>query len=228
MKSGSGGDLRPPKLPIDLTPIELAGLYDENEFSQASLSGDCSDQSAAGLLFEQCAIRRVNLLNTHFSGLRVYNCRLDHCDLSGAQWEEARLRRTEWVDCRLRGASLIDSRCEDVNFSGCSMDDAFFAGVIFRAARFTRCSLRKVNFEGADLSGVIFDQCDLSGAKLPGAKLKGADLRSSNIEGMQVGIADLGGVKVTMAQALQVAALLGIVIREVGEEDNPPDPQLLP
>jgi uncharacterized protein YjbI with pentapeptide repeats len=224
MKTLRRGGIRPPEIPADQIPLELSVLHDEDTFSQAILSGDCSEQGGRALRFEQCVIRRVNLLNTRLTGLRIFNCCLDHCDLSGAQWEEARLRRTEMRDCRLRGANLIDSHCEDLYFSDCLMDDAFLAGVIFRGARFTHCSLRKVNFEGANLSGVVFDHCDLSGAMLSGAKLNDTDLRSSNIEGVRVGVADLKGVMMTSAQALQAAALLGIVIREEGEEEPPEAP----
>lgn len=220
MKPVSRGGIQPPQIPAGLDPLELAILRDGDEFSRAALSGDCTGQAAGRLLLEQCVLRRVTLLNTRLRVLRGADCRLERCDLSGAQWEGARLRRVELRDCRLRGANFSDARIEEAVFTGCSADEAYFAGAVFQPARFVKCSLRAVSFEGADLGGVTFNGCDLSGANLTGAKLTGADFRSATIDGLVVGIADLRGARVTPAQALQVAALLGIEISELDDESS--------
>ncbi len=50
-------------------------------------------------------------------------------------------------------------------------------------------------------------------ADLTGAKLRGTDFRGADIEGITVRAEDLRGAVVTPAQAIELARLLGIVIR---------------
>ena len=50
-------------------------------------------------------------------------------------------------------------------------------------------------------------------ADLTGAKLKGADLRGADIEGITARAEDVRGAIVTPAQAMELARLLGLVIR---------------
>ena len=50
----------------------------------------------------------------------------------------------------------------------------------------------------------------------PASKLVGADLRSSEIDGVVLLPADVRGAIVSPAQAMDLARLLGIVIREPG------------
>jgi len=46
----------------------------------------------------------------------------------------------------------------------------------------------------------------------------GADLRGSKLEGVQAGTQELKGVIVDSTQAIQIAGLLGIIVKEKGEE----------
>jgi len=64
----------------------------------------------------------------------------------------------------------------------------------------------------------VFEDCDLARADLRRAVLRGADLRGSQLDGVQAGPEEFSGAIVDSAQALQIAGLLGIVIREKGEE----------
>jgi hypothetical protein len=52
---------------------------------------------------------------------------------------------------------------------------------------------------------------------LHGAKLAGTDLRGSIIDGLVVGAKELQGVIVDRLQAVQIAGLLGIVVKD-GED----------
>jgi uncharacterized protein YjbI with pentapeptide repeats len=131
----------------------------------------------------------------------------------------ARLRRVEFSGCRLLGAALAEGTLEDVFFQDCPIERANFSWAVFKGARFEKCNLREAVFLGADLSGVVFRNCDLSGADLRDAHLTGADLRGSVLDGLKVGVKDLQGAILTTVQVMQVMGLLGIQIKELGEED---------
>ena len=188
------------------------------EYSSLAISGsDLSRQVAAALLFEKAALRHVNLARTRLTGLRAVDARFDACDMSGADWDKARFRRVVWSGCRLWGAALLDGYFDDVLFENCGAEKAVFASGKFKSVRFEKCDLRGASFQEADLSGVVFHQCDLSQADLRGTRLKDTDLRGSVIDGVQVSVKELQGAMIEPAQAIVVAGLLGLIVRERDE-----------
>lgn len=209
-----------PQLPKRLDPAGPEMIADHTQLLQVLLAEiDLTGLQAANLLLEQVGCRRVILVKSHFSGLRLFDSRLESCDLAGARWEKARLRRVELLGCRLLGADLAEASCEDVLFRDCHGEKATFVAASFRAARFEKCNLQGASFEGADLSGVVFQECDLAGADLRGARLKDADFRRANLNGVQAGIKELQGAIIAPIQAIQVVGLLGLVVKELEEPE---------
>jgi uncharacterized protein YjbI with pentapeptide repeats len=214
-------DVQPPRLPRHLLAEDAAGvrLIDGEVYGQ-SLISDCqlAGQAAAGVVFEQMHLRRVDFGRTRLARSRFVDVRFEACDLSSVDWEKSHFRRVELIGCRLLGARMPDSYFADTLIRDCSAELVFLTAAEFKAARFERTSLLEANFDAADLSGVVFVKCDLSGSNLRGANLAGADLRSSVIGGVQVGIAELQGAIVDSMQAAQIAALLGLVVKDAGED----------
>jgi uncharacterized protein YjbI with pentapeptide repeats len=208
--------IAPPQLPPQLAEIsQLDTLADQSGYTQQALSDcDFSQQSADDLLFEFVSCKHVSFNHTSLTLAQLFDVRLDGCDLAGAEWGKAHLRRVDLSACRLVGLRLSDSSIDDVQLSKCNAELARFWACSFKAARFDHCVLREASFDGSDLSGVIFRDCDLSQADLRNTKLKGADLRGSTLSGVQVGIRELQGVIVTSIQAIQLAGLLGMTIQE--------------
>ena len=210
--------IRPPILILIQRELDLGAFNDGDEFCFDALRGDCSGQVARNITILHCRVRQLNLQNAWLEKLQLSNCEVEHCDFSGAQMEKAHTDCCQISDCRLLGANFNETRFDNVVLTGCLADGAWFSKAKFRAVRFVNCSLRAADFEGADLSGVRLKDCDLSGATLTGAKLAGTDFRGSTIDGLAVTAADLRGAIFTSAQAVQVSALLGIVIEEEGRE----------
>jgi uncharacterized protein YjbI with pentapeptide repeats len=208
--------IQPPQLPKTFAPQTSVG---EQIADHASLTGciltndDFSEQAADDLLFEQVHLKRVMLARTELTTMQMHDVRCDVCDFAGATWENAHLNRIEWRGCRLVGFKLLESQVTDAVIAECNAEFALFWSSVFKAARFERCNLQSASFQDADLSGVVFNACDLSGADLRGAKLVGADLRGSTLDGLNVGIKELQGAIIAPTQAVQVASLLGIVIK---------------
>jgi uncharacterized protein YjbI with pentapeptide repeats len=211
--------IAPPDLPAQLPEVSQLDTFDQSGYTrQALLDCNFASQSADDLLFEYVSCKRVSFNHTSLTLAQLFDMRLDGCDLAGAEWEKAHLRRVEMSGCRLVGMRLSASSLEDVQISKCNAELARFWACSFKAARFDHCVLREASFDDSDLSGVIFRGCDLSQADLRNTKLKGADLRGSNLTGVQVGIKDLQSAIVTPIQAIQLAGLLGVIVQE---EDAP-------
>jgi uncharacterized protein YjbI with pentapeptide repeats len=211
--------IAPPDLPAQLAEVsQLDSLADQSSYTQQALL-DCNfaSQSADDLLFEYVSCKRVSFNHTSLTLAQLFDVRLDGCDLAGAEWEKAHLRRVELIGCRLVGLRLSAASLEDVQLVKCNAELARFWDCSFKAARFDHCVLREASFADSDLSGVIFRDCDLSQADLRNTKLKGADLRGSTLVGVQVGIKELQGAIVTPIQAIQLAGLLGVTVQEEDE-----------
>jgi len=208
--------ITPPQLPAQLAEAtQLDTLVDQAGYAkQALLDCDFSSQHADDVLFEQVSCTRVSFNQSQLALAQLLDARLDSCDLAGAEWTKAHLRRVELSACRLVGFRLSDSSLDEVLIAKCNAELARFWSSSFKAARFDHCVLREASFDGSDLSGVVFRDCDLSNADLRNAKLKGADLRGSTITGVRVGIKDLQGAIVTASQAIQLAGLLGVIVQE--------------
>jgi len=218
MKSSLRQGILSPQLPKQLHTKTIEVLDDHAEYIALTISNcDLTSQAATNLLFEQVCFRHVILNQTRLVKMRVVDSRIEACDLSGADWEKARFRRVEFGGCRLWGTKWLEAYLENVLFKDCEGEEAIFASATFKSARFEKCNLREASFQEADLTGVVFYQCDLTNADLGGTRLKGADFRGSLINGMQVGAKELQGAIIDSVQAIQVAGLLGITVKEIDE-----------
>ncbi|HEU5102790.1 MAG TPA: pentapeptide repeat-containing protein [Roseiflexaceae bacterium] len=208
--------ITPPQLPDQLAEAsQLDPLADQASYArQALLDCDFSSQQADDVLFEQVVCTRVSFNQGQLTLAQLFDARLDSCDLAGAEWSKAHLRRVELGACRLVGLRLSDSSLDEVLITRSNAELARFWSCAFKAARFDHCVLREASFDGSDLSGVVFRDCDLGGADLRNTKLKGADLRGSTLTGVRVGIKELQGAIVTANQAIQLVGLLGVTVRE--------------
>ncbi len=206
--------IEPPALSGDMHSGEVASLSDHDSYTQLiAANAECSGQAADDVLFEQAHLKASRFNETQLTASQWLDVRFESCDVAGAVWEKAYLRRVEWLGCRLVGMQLSEADVADVLFDHCNGEFAQFAQAIFRGARFDHCSLREASFEGANAAGVVFHDCDLSKADFRGAKLRGADFRGSIMSGMQVGYQELQGAIIDPTQALQVAQLLGITVK---------------
>jgi uncharacterized protein YjbI with pentapeptide repeats len=77
--------------------------------------------------------------------------------------------------------------------------------------------MRRLLLEKTVLAGAVFLGCDLTEADLTGSTLKGVDFRGSNLAGVRVDGGQLRGTIIDSLQAIQVAAILGITVKEPGE-----------
>ena len=210
-----------PQLPQarEIVANEPLTLHDLDELSAFTLNEvDLAEQRAAHLTWRGVACRQVRLTDSQFDPLRLTDVLFTGCDLANAQWERVTAQRLAFDECQLIGFDTPDARWQDVTFSHCRAQYAKFRFSKFKRVRFEGCDLRNADFQGSDLSGVIFHKCDLADAQLSGTTLHGTDFRGSTIERMKVGIAELPGAIVEPVQAAYVAGLLGVVIRNEGDE----------
>ncbi len=167
---------------------------------------------------EDALLRKVTGLQVVLRKCSFVNCKMDLCNFTGAQFMLPRLRRVEIANCRMDAVTWFEADCRDVVFRQCRITHASLMYGRFQSARFEDCDLSGTRFDESGLGGVVFDRCNLSGASFNGADLTGTDLRSSTLDGMLAGPRDLMGAVIAPDQASQVVHVLGVTVKEVGEE----------
>ncbi len=73
--------------------------------------------------------------------------------------------------------------------------------------------MRRLALTAVAFKDVAFSRCDLTQCEITNTSLKGLDLRSCSLSGMAVVPECLRGAVVTPLQAVELAGLLGLVIR---------------
>jgi uncharacterized protein YjbI with pentapeptide repeats len=206
--------IRPPQLPRDAASFAVGlpegRLRGNRRYENLILAdGDCSEQSAARVTFDECRFERTKFCGAQLPGLTVSDVVFEECDVANAVWTGVTLTRVEMSGCRLLGLRANEADIQHLVVRRGTASLAQFRFAIFQAVRFEECNLRGVDFQGADLRGVIFQGCDLREAQMSGAKLLNTDFRSSEIDGMQIGPADLGNLKGAIVEPVQAAYIAG-------------------
>lgn len=187
---------------VDGQPLEDT-LVSEGDFSGRVLS-----ITARRSIFES-----VSFAGSVVRSTKLRDVRLIRCDLSNTVLRGLEATRVEFIDCRLTGIKAIECRMEDVLFDRCEG-----AYAQFRDGAIRRGEFRDSRFTDADLAATALEDSQwirtaLTKADLRGAKLTGADLRGAAIDGILVNAPDVYGAIVTPDQAMDLARLLGLVIR---------------
>ena len=97
---------------------------------------------------------------------------------------------------------------------GCHAALREFFRAKFHPARFESCCLDGAAFYEAKPKALAFAGGSLAEAELGGMPLKGIDLRSTDIRGIRLTGGELKGAIVSPVQAMELARLLGVEIRE--------------
>jgi len=196
-----------------LAPLNTDACRAGETHAEIALTGcDASDKQWPDVRFQEAVFTECIMRRVSCPGLKLLDVRIDRCDMSNADWHEARIQRTALNSSQLTGINLGDAKLDHALFSQCKIDLGVFQRADFGVGVFSNCSLVEANFEDADLRHVMFDNCNLRGARFFGAKLQGADLRGSNLDCIGANVVDLRGAVIDAAQLLQLAPLFGVVV----------------
>ncbi|MGD9720997.1 MAG: pentapeptide repeat-containing protein [Pirellulales bacterium] len=190
-------------------PLEPGRCYGRIAVGQLDLAGS----RAADLRFEEATFTGTMARGAVWQALRLIDVRLRGCDFSNADLRQASVHRGTFESCNLTGINLAQAQLHHVRFERSKLVLAQFAQAKFVAAEFHNCQLEQADFADADLRGVVFAGCNLRRARLFGAKLEGADLRGSDLSELGATPFELKGAIVDAGQLLQLAPLLGVVVK---------------
>ena len=140
-----------------------------------------------------------------------------NCDLSNVNLTECGFHRVEFTGCKLMGTNMSDGTFNHITFDECRGEYMNLSMSKMRYIQFTRSNLQGAGIEGCQLMNVSFDACNLMEAEFYRTSLKGIDLSNSEISGIRItNLAnnELRGSSVSSLQALELARMLGVEIRD--------------
>lgn len=221
-KSSSAG-----KAPRRREPADLAGDLDvldseaaarfaaaEVELRDSRVTGvGLEDLRIARLRLDSCALERVALGRAVIRTAKWSDVRMTECDLANAEITGLTGVRVELLGCRMTGLRLGETAWQSLLIQGGDQRYAQFRFSKFQWCEFVECDFQDADFYGADLRGCVFRGCRLNQAEMTQAQLMDTDVRGSSLDGVRMEAADARGLIVDPGQALELAPLLGIVIR---------------
>ncbi len=183
----------------------------ESELTNAR-TDDSTVISGTGISLVESDVRRTRV--RHAPGITIRKCQLESVDAAAADLVRSGWRDVSVSDSRFTGARLDGANLSLVVFDRCKMNLIQCQLSKLRNVRFDACDLSGAFFNDSDIAGTVFEGSDLTGADFSGANLQGCDFRRANVQDIRVGPEQLKGVIVTSDQALYLARLLGLEIRE--------------
>lgn len=186
-------------------------LGDEAELVLAMIGAD-SVITGRSISLDRCVLNRTRI--TYAPGMRVSKCEAETIDCANAEMEYAAWRDSSILDSRWTGARVNFSHLSKVTFSACQMSHVQFQESTLRHVGFDSCDLTGAYFNGAVMNGTVFAGSNLTGADFSRADISECDFRRANIENIRLAPDQLRGVIVTQDQAIYLARMLGLDIRE--------------
>ena len=110
---------------------------------------------------------------------------------------------------------MMNIHLENVSFKACSMRYSNLSESILNKVNFSDCDISESNFIALEaINKTTFDNCKLMGADFSNTKLEHLDFRTCDISNILVKIEDLRGLTVNSFQAMDLATILGIKIKD--------------
>ncbi len=209
----------PPDLPVSLeSGIDLLDkLAREDRLEESIIHGE----SYAGVSLKGLDALRCRFVKCDFSGCSMEQAGFrdvwfEACDFSNCDFSRAAFQRAVFQGCKLMGADFVEGSLRHVRFVDCSGGYVNFADAKVLDTAFEQCKLPNAAFLRCRMNAA-FDACDLTQSLFEQTPLKDFDMRTCRLQGLHVTLPDLKGAIVTPVQAADLAALLGLVIRERDE-----------
>jgi uncharacterized protein YjbI with pentapeptide repeats len=202
---------RPDVIDEDLQPFtgELTSQFD---LEDVLVSGDFAEVRAAGGRFMRSRLDRAVLTGSRLRSVALIDVVASGCELSGADWTSARMRRVVFEGSRMAGALLADAELEDVVFRNCKLTLASLNSARLREVVFEGCELDEAFLGRGTMRAVRFEDCRLRRADFSGAALARVDLRGSELDPA----GDVSGLRGAIIDGVQLAGLAGHLARAAG------------
>ena len=170
--------------------------------------------SLSELEFNGCVFEKVSFNQHDFDHCTLIDCVFDHCDLSNVDLTSSCLRRVEFRQCNLVGLDASVCVNEDVLLYRCNARLSNLSGSQIKNCEWKENRMDESSINDCRIKGLDVDQCVLTGAEFLHTPLNKVDVSTSVIDGIALSGTELKGIIVSPYQAVALAKILGIVVKE--------------
>lgn len=203
--------ISPPQLG-ELTPGDFY-LDDEALYQECQLQdSDQSYTTCENLIIQQSQLKNIQLVNSRLERFQAANVIFDKCDFSNCELLGASLHQVEFRQCKLTGTNFAESYLRDCRFVDCLGDYASFSNSNLKNVAFNDCRLNETDFYDLTWKALELNRCELTRSNWLHTMLNKLNLSACNFEAILMSPEQLRGLVVNPAQALVIAAGLGLVI----------------
>lgn len=179
------------------------------EFHEIDVHEDVSE-----LEFNGCVFKKVNFNQNNLDHCTMIDCVFEHCDLSNVDASSSCFRRVEFIRCNLVGTDCSRSVMEDVLINKTNVRFGNFSASQLRNCEWKDSKFDEASINDCRIKDLVLADCSFVGAEFLHTPLKHVDFSSCMIDGIMLSGSELKGVIVSEIQAVSLARLLGIVIKE--------------
>ncbi len=201
-----------PKFTQELTAGTLSDISADERSEAAEYKDETCIHDLEGVRFSECTFSSVSFRNA--CACEYLDAVFDHCDFSNCDLSESAFVRTVFSHCRLTGTILIKCSMQDVLFDNCTLDYANLSSTRWKTCEMRDCRLDEASLSQCRFRDTDIEHCSFISAEFINTPLKDLDFSDSEISGIMVTKDCIPGVKVSQEQALELAKLLGIIVKE--------------
>ncbi len=200
-----------PILSADIIPYNHIkpddGRYVDFDFYNVNLVSDLIVE------FNGCRFNRV-----HFGGnlikVNFIDCIFSHCDFSNLELSQSLYMRVQFEHCKGTGSIFRKSKFKYTTFRNGSFPLSDFSESQFENVRIYDCNLSESAFQSCTQSDFETSNVDFTQSDFINTSLAKMDLSGCKIQGLRLSPNHLKGLILDAHQAVGIATLLGIIIKE--------------
>lgn len=196
---------------LDDSTFENA-LIEEDFYSKRFIDSPTNNLKISNTTFDCCHFIKIDFTNITLTDINLCDSIFEECDLSNIEFTKKSIHRCIFKQCKLVGTSFNNCSLKDIRFINCMGKYVnFYASIIkntlIQDTDLEESSLMEVEANNLELINSNFRRCEITKAML-----SGTNFNTSNIEGITVDLFSLKGIKVSPSQAVELAAILGVIV----------------
>lgn len=209
--------LKPLKISPDLEVVSYDSIVEDEDqmFDSIEINdAEFRDMDLRRLITYNSVIKNSNLSNNEFDGADLTETRFVNCDFSNTIFNNASVHNVEFVNCKMIGVSFDESRIKNVKFYESLLNLSGISESKLENVLFEETRMISSDFFNNKFKNIGFENCELTESRFIDTSLAGVDISSSHFESLSIKREDLEGCIVSSMQAVQMATLLGLVVKD--------------
>jgi len=183
--------------------------------------GKYRDLTFNGSLFNDLFVEEFNgcvFTKIQFTGdlkkIKCIDCIFDHCDFSNCDLSACLIQRCRFVNCKGTGSIFRKSVLKYTGFDQCIFPLTDFSECLFDSVNLKECNFSECAFQAIKQKNFVTHTVDFTQTDFTETSLDSMDLSTCKLEGVRLSPHRLKGVMVNSYQAIGLAVLLGVKVKD--------------